>query len=476
MERTSLAAIAQVIWAKPPAGEVAPHLLASGVSIDSRTVKPGDLFFALPGQRVDGHEYVESALKAGAVAAVVSRVPEGFDPGEKADSVLLEVKDVLTALQDLAAWNRQRYNIPVVGVTGSTGKTTTKDLISAVLSRRFKTLKTSGNYNNEIGLPLTLMQLDGTHQAAVIEMAMRGPGEIAYLCSIARPSIGLITNIGHTHEELLGSQENIARAKMEILTNLPTEGWAVLNWDDLWLRKLAARTRGSVMFYSASGQPGIGEYEGEKITASDFRFAGKEGVRFLVRLGGQEQEVYLPVPGEHNISNALGALAVGHLLGMRLEEMAEGLSEARLSAMRLDIKEGLNQTTIINDTYNANPDSMRAALRVLSHLAAGRRVAVLGEMYELGDYAPEGHKIVGVEAARQGVSLLVTVGDLAGYITEGARSVGLPRERTAHFDDNRSAADYLLRELVPGDTVLVKGSRGMKMEQIVAALTEPPNS
>lgn len=467
MRSVSIQKLAQVIGAQPLAGRFSPELMVSGVSIDSRSVKPGDVFFALPGQRVDGHEYVRSAVGAGAAAAVVRRLPPGWEKDQQA--ALLKVEDVLQSLQELARWNRRQYELPVIGVTGSTGKTTTKDLLAAVLSQRFNTLKTSGNYNNEIGLPLTLLNLDGSQQAAVVEMAMRGPGEIAQLCSIAAPSIGVITNIGHTHEELLGSQADIARAKGELLAGLPPEGAAVLNGHDPWLRRLAEEYPGRVLFYGL--EKNRDEDAVFHVVASGIRSLGREGSRFWVRLLGQEGEVRVSAPGEHNVLNALAALTVGHLLGMTLGEMAQGLAEARLSAMRLDLRPGVGNTTIINDAYNANPDSMKAALQVLQDMSRGRSIAVLGEMYELGDYAREGHNIVGAEAVRREVSLLVTVGQLAEYTAQGALKAGLKPECSVHFADNQAAAEYLLKELRPGDTVLVKGSRGMRMEQIVDALT-----
>ncbi|MDH7478804.1 MAG: UDP-N-acetylmuramoyl-tripeptide--D-alanyl-D-alanine ligase [Syntrophomonadaceae bacterium] len=469
MRSLSIEDVAQIIGAKPLSGKIPPHATAAGVSIDSRQTVPGDLFFALPGEKTDGHEFVKAAFSAGAAAAVVQRHPPGLE--EMPAAVLLQVTDVLRALQELARWYRRQQVLPLVGVTGSTGKTTTKDLIAAVLSQRYCTLKTSGNYNNEIGLPLTLLNLSPQHQVAVVEMAMRGPGEISHLCSIAAPSIGVITNIGHTHQELLGSQANIARAKGELLASLPPQGWAVLNGNDPWLVSLAQQAPCPVLYYGLEEEPSEVMLQ---VSAGQIRSRGREGAVYQVRLPDQQGEVQLSVPGRHNVLNSLAALAVGYLMGMKLEEMAPGLTQARLTAMRLEIKSGINQTTIINDAYNANPDSMRAALRALRDLAGGRSIAVLGEMYELGDYAQEGHNIVGAEAVRQGVSLLVTVGRLASHIAEGAVAAGLDPGRSVHFGDNQAAAAFLRQELTAGDTVLVKGSRGMRMEQVVDALTEKP--
>ncbi len=446
-----------------------PHqnteMTVTGVSIDSRTIKPGELFFALPGERADGHAFVAKALEAGAAGAVVQQrvATESAQDlaGRLKPAPLLQVPDVLKALQDLAAWYRRQFCIPVIGITGSTGKTTTKDLLAAVLSPRFNTLKTSGNYNNELGVPLTLLQLTHKHQAAVVEMGMRGLGEIAALSQMAAPTLGVITNIGHTHQELLGTQENIALAKGEILESLPANGWAVLNADDPWQVFLGQRWGGRAFYYGL--QPNAGIY------VTDLRPEGT-GSRFKVHLREASGEVWLPVPGQHNAVNALAALGVGWLLGMHLEEMAEGLAKAQLSAMRLAINPGINATTIINDVYNANPDSMLAALRVLSDTAGSRRIAVLGEMYELGDYTETGHRQVGAAAARQGLSCLLAVGKLAEHIAQGAREAGMPKALVAAVLDNQQAIRLLEAYLQPGDVVLVKGSRGMHMEEIVSAL------
>lgn len=442
----------------------------TGVSIDTRTIKPGELFFALPGERVDGHAFVAQALEAGAAGAVVQQGVEIRSAQDLAGKInpapVLQVPDVLKALQDLAAWYRKQFSIPVIGITGSTGKTTTKDLLAAVLGFRFNTLKTSGNYNNELGVPLTLLQLTDKHQAAVVEMGMRGLGQIAALSQIAAPNLGVITNIGHTHQELLGTQENIALAKGELLESLPANGWAVLNADDPWQVFLGQRC-GVRAFYYGLQSTIAGIY------ATDLRSEGS-GSRFKVHLPQTAGEVWLPVPGQHNVVNALAALSAGWLLGMQLEEMAEGLAKAQLSAMRLAINPGIEATTIINDVYNANPDSMLAALNVLSDTAGSRRIAVLGEMYELGDYTETGHRQVGAAAARLGVSCLLSVGKLAEHIAQGAREAGMPKALVATVPDNQQAIRLLEAYLQPGDVVLVKGSRGMHMEEIVSALQPAP--
>lgn len=461
-----------ILW-----GQVLPAAEVCGVSIDSRKVQKGDIFFALPGEKTDGHAFVKSALQAGAVGAVVKHWPDNLDKSrlkEEADGVndlkstggplIIQVDDGLKALQTLASWYRKQFSIPVIGVTGSTGKTTTKDLIAAALSKRLSVLKTEGNYNNELGVPLTLLNLSDEHQAAVVEMAMRGQGEIAELCSIATPTMGVITNIGKTHQELLGTQENIALAKGELLESLlQVEGWAVLNNDDSWQHFLRKRYNDlKTINYSIK--------QSATIYARNIQLHGLIGSTFQVQLPQVEGEIQVPVPGLHNVYNTLAALGVGWLLGLHLEEMAAGLADIQLSSMRLEIKNGYRETTLINDTYNANPDSMRSALEVLSIAGGKRKVAILGDMYELGDYTEAGHLEVGKEVAKKEISLLVTVGKLAEGIAKGARKAGLADERVKAVWDKESAIKIVKEYLEPGDVVLVKGSRGMRMEDIIKFL------
>ncbi|NPV26573.1 MAG: UDP-N-acetylmuramoyl-tripeptide--D-alanyl-D-alanine ligase [Firmicutes bacterium] len=438
-----------------------PEARFCGVGTDSRQIQPGELFIALRGERFNGHAFVASALAAGAAGAVVSEQVEVA--AEDRGKPLVRVADTRQALQQLAQYYRQLFNIPVIGVTGSTGKTTTKDMIAAVLSERWLTLKTAGNFNNEIGLPLTLLKLTSRHQAAVIEMAMRGRGEIAALCQIAQPTLGVITNIGHTHLELLGSQANIARAKAELLEALPPDGVAILNGDDFQVREISRYAPGRVFFYGLE-QPA-------EIMARNIQLLGKDGSRFTVQIAGMTADVHLPIPGVHNVLNALAAVGVGYNLGLTLEEIASGLRKVRLSAMRLQIESGREGLTVINDAYNANPQSMKAALHTLVELADGRRtIAVLGSMFELGAYAGPGHREVGRLAAELGIDYLLTVGELAEQIAAAALEAGLPAERVEAVAKNEDAIVQLQRVLDPQDVVLVKGSRGMKMEEIVRAL------
>lgn len=427
------------------------------VSTDTRNISPGDLFMALAGERFDAHEFIGLAVEKGAAAVVVSRPPAGDLPVPA-----LVVDDTLAALQQLAAHNRRQFNLPVVAVTGSNGKTTTKDLIAAVLDRRYKTLKTTGNLNNHIGLPLTLLKLDETYGAAVLEMGMRGLGEIDLLAGLAQPTVAVITNIGETHLERLGSIENIAAAKAEVLNHLNAQGIAVLNGDDPWVRQVAGRFEGRALFYGLGAE--------NDIRAADYITVDGQNSVFTVHFQDRQAEVRLPVPGRHNVLNALAAVGVGLVTGLSLAQTAAGLAEAELTAMRLEVL-AAGSYKIINDAYNANPASTKAALEVLSGQGAGsRKVAVLGSMFELGARAEPGHREVGAVAVDTGVELLVTVGDLAEYIAREALAKGMAPGQVFSCADSGGALEVLRAGLRDGDVILVKGSRGMKMEEIVRGL------
>lgn len=456
MKNLSLEEIAGAVGARVT-GDAA-GVYCRRVSTDTRTIAPGDLFFALAGERFDAHDFISLAVEKGAAAVVVSRLPAG---GTVVPA--LQVDDTLIALQRLAAYNRRQFILPVVAVTGSNGKTTTKDLIASVLGGRYKTLKTTGNLNNHIGLPLTLLELDETYGAAVLEMGMRGLGEIDLLARIAQPTIAVITNIGETHLERLGSIENIAGAKSEVLYHLEPQGAAVLNGDDPWVRKIAAKFKGRVLFYGTGTE--------NDIRAVDIKTADGQSTAFTVHYQDRQAAVKLPVPGRHNVLNALAAAGVGLVTGISMEQIAAGLAGAELTAMRLEILE-TGTYKIINDAYNANPASAKAALEVLADQAGeSRRVAVLGSMFELGERAEPGHREVGAAAVQHGVELLVTVGDLAEYIASGAVAKGMAPDRVFRCQDNAGAMEVLRSRLKDGDVILVKGSRGMKMEEIVRGLT-----
>jgi UDP-N-acetylmuramoyl-tripeptide--D-alanyl-D-alanine ligase len=432
----------------------------TGIAIDSRKLSPGDAFVAFKGEKVDGHTFVPQVIHQGAAAVLISRdLP--LDELKGSQSAIIRIEDPLLAVQRLAAHERAQFHGPVVGVTGSNGKTTTKDMLAAVFKAQGPCLATEGNYNNELGLPLTLLRRTSEHRAIVLEMGMRGFGQIAGLCQIAHPTSGIIINIGHSHIELLGSQENIAKAKSELLEAIPQDGFAALQAADPWLRRMADRCRGRVLWYGLDGDT-------DAYATDIVRTEG--GTAFTAHVLGHTAKVQLPTYGEHNVLNALGALLIGAAHGLPLADMAEQLAQLEPASGRLRIVRGRDGRTIIDDCYNASPLSMKASLRVLHDIApAGGAVAILGDMFELGDYAEEGHREVGQFAAAQGVDVLVTIGPLARWIAEAAETAGCPQ---VFAFDQRDTAIKRLDDLLPsGSTVLVKASRGMQLEQVVQFLT-----
>lgn len=427
-----------------------------GIATDTRKIKPDDLFVALKGERFDGHDFVREAVKKGAAGVLASRNDIAVSG---LNTALIVVDDTLKGLQQLAGFHRQRFNIPVIAVTGSNGKTTTKDMISAVLSSRYDVLKTEANYNNEIGLPLTLLNLRPGHEAAVVEMGMRGKGQIIELAAIALPNIGVVTNVSETHIELLGSIDNIAAAKAELVQSIPQDGFVVLNADNDYVRTMNERTQARAIFY------GVESFACD-VKADNIRIEGT-GTVFALSYWGKFAEISVPALGKHNVYNALAAIAVGLELGLSIDEIKAGLAAFTATAMRLAVMKIANYT-IINDAYNASPSSMAAAIDTLTQLAEGRRVAVLGDMLELGHIAVEAHRRVGRKLADNGVDIVVTVGSLSRHIAEAAREYGVG---TAIACQNHDEAGSVLKEqLQPGDTVLIKGSRGMKMELLLKTL------
>lgn len=458
MPEYPLALVARIMDARvhgPSEGRV-----VLGAATDSRRLRPGELFVAVRGERFDGHDFAPAALQVGAPAAVVARgrVPPG--PG-----TYLEVEDPLLALGSFGAWHRNRFpQVRVVAVTGSVGKTTTKDLTAAAVGARLVTLKNPGNLNAEIGVPLTLLEITARHQVAVVEMAMRGPGQIRYLARLARPEVAVITHLGMSHVELLGSAEAIAEAKAELLDFLPAGGTAVLPADGEHAELLRSRVppdcRCLRFGFSADAEM-RGEYRGAAMGESG------AGSRFLV----EGAEGWIPLAGRHNVRNALAALAVGRALGVDLRTLLEGLASAEVSGMRMAVHRLPDGVLLLDDAYNASdPGAMRAALEVLGELAPGRRVAVLGDMLELGPASEEVHQKVGGYVAELRPDLLVAVGERAAGFVEGARAGGYPEGQIRRAAD-RGTALPLVRELLrPGDTVLVKASRGMAMEELVQGL------
>ncbi len=427
----------------------------AGAAIDSRRVQAGALFFALRGERHDGHDFIPQALAAGASGLVVSR-PLSDPP---AGVTVYHVTDTARALQLLAAARRGRHpHVPVVGVTGSVGKTTCKELVAAVLARRYRVLKSEGNLNTEVGLPLALLGLRDEHQVAVLEMAMFARGDIALLCRIARPRLGVVTNIGPVHLERLGSLEAIAAAKGELVEALPPDGLAVINGDCPWAQRLAARGPAPVVFYGTSPQCDV---QGEVLESR-----GLEGFSFRLRWRGREATVRSPMPGRHHLHGLLAAAAVGLALGMEWEEVVGALACAR-SDLRLRVLAGPRGSTVLDDSYNASPASVLAALDLLAE-TPGRRIALLGDMLELGEAALDGHRQVGAHAART-TDVLLVLGEMASVVAEAARAAGHGDVRLPA--DKEEATAMLARELGPGDYLLVKASRALALETVVEALT-----
>jgi UDP-N-acetylmuramoyl-tripeptide--D-alanyl-D-alanine ligase len=441
-------------------------------TVDSRQAIPGSLFVAMPGEHVDGHDFVESAFKRGAILAIVqkdlsNRVPVidlqgGFNPEVIATldgPFCLWVPDTLQALQKVAGYWRRKLNVQVIGITGSVGKSTTKELIAEVLGQRYRTLKNPGNLNNEIGLPLTLLSLSEGHERAVLEMGFYVPGEIEMLCELALPQIGVVTNIGTVHAERAGSVEAIARGKAELVQSLPADGWAILNHDDPLVRGMQENTRAHVFFYGLDPQADL--------WADNIDGLGLEGIRFELHYRGEVLHLRVPMIGRHSVQTALRATAVGLVEGLTWQEIIGGLrsstTQLRLVAMRSQ-----SGALILDDTYNASPDSTLAALTLLGELE-GYRLAVLGDMLELGPYEQQGHEMVGARAAEI-VDELVTVGERAKIIAQSARQAGLPKAAITEFEDVSTVADFLQQRLTARHVVLIKGSRGMRMDHIVSAL------
>ncbi|MGE5618640.1 MAG: UDP-N-acetylmuramoyl-tripeptide--D-alanyl-D-alanine ligase [Sphingomonadaceae bacterium] len=444
-------------------GEPVDERPITSVVVDSRHVAPGALFVALKGQKHDGHDFVFDAFVRGARAALVERIPNGSPtPMATRPLPMIRVRDSLAALQDLATYWRQRLDLIVVAVTGSVGKTTTKEVVAELLQHRFKVLRTEGNLNTEIGLPLTLLQATPRHQVAVVEMGMYAQGEIRSLARVARPDIGVVTNVGPTHLERLGSIERIAQAKAELVEELPERGLAVLNHDDERVRAMSTQTRAEVRFY---GLDPLSDFWADSVQSR-----GLQGIEFDLCRGEKWVHVRMPLLGLHSVHAALAAAAVGDHLGMSLEEIAEGLHEVSTS-LRLIVVAGINGSTIVDDSYNASPASTLAALNLLAELE-GRRVAVLGDMLELGSYAEEGHQRVGRRAADV-ADVLVAVGSLGALVGREALAAGKSEDSVFLASTNREAIQHLKRILQPGDCVLVKGSRGMRMEEIVEAIRCP---
>lgn len=465
----------------------------SEVVIDSRQAKTDSIFVALPGESTDGHHFVKQALQQGAIAAIIQQPVAPYDQGQtirvgqiNQEQLLsainnlplcIQVDDTLKGLQHLAAFWRSKFEPRVIAVTGSVGKSTTKELIWTVLSMRFNTLKSEGNYNNEIGLPLTLLKLKPDYERVVLEMGTYALGEIELLCKIARPQVGVVTNIEPVHLERLGTIERIVQAKSELVQSLPaqsdselepeTGGVAILNNDDPQVMVMADKTDARVFTYGLSPEADL--------WASDVASAGLEGIRFVFHYQDEAIHARVPLLGRHSVHTALRAALVGLAEGLVWEEIIVGLQSLPDSAqLRLVAVAGPNKSTLLDDTYNASPASTIAALNLLDDLAATKKIAVLGDMMELGSLEEEGHRKAGCRAADI-VDLLIVIGLRARFIAEEAQTCGLDSASIMELENNQIAIDYLRKILEPENVVLIKGSNSQNMGEIVSSLAVKHN-
>jgi UDP-N-acetylmuramoyl-tripeptide--D-alanyl-D-alanine ligase len=449
-------------------------MVITEAAIDSRLVIPGGMFVALPGERVDGHEFISAAFKQGANLALVQKDMSSLYPqidirnGRPISSLpnsdkpfCLLVDDSLKAMQQIARFWRRKLDLRVIGITGSVGKSTTKELVADVLSTKYTTLKNAGNQNNEIGLPLTILQLSEGYQCAVLEMGFYVPGEISFLCEIAQPQVGIITNVGTVHAERAGSQEAIAKGKAELVQALPAapRGVAILNYDDPWVRLMAEKTSARVITYGLDPRADI--------WADEIESLGLAGIRFRLHHKGETMMLKAPLIGEHSVHTILRAAAAGLVEGLDWGEIILGLKESH-SQLRLVAVHTSKGALLLDDTYNASPESDLAALNLLGTID-GRKIAVLGDMLELGPYEQEGHEKVGRRVAEV-AELLIAVGERAKIIAASARRSGMPGAAIQWCADAQPVISLLDDILRAGDVVLVKGSHGLRLDRITSAL------
>jgi UDP-N-acetylmuramoyl-tripeptide--D-alanyl-D-alanine ligase len=446
--KLALARVAEFVSGR--ASACSAESVAQGYSIDSRTIQPGELFFAVKGERLDGHDYVAQALDRGAVAAVVRKDQHSRYPAEAA---LLAVDDTLIALQTLAACVRRLWGKPVIGVTGSAGKTTTKEAIAHLLGHRHRVLKSEGNFNNHFGMPLMVLKLEPEHEMAVIEMGMSHLGEIAALAKIAQPSTGVVTGVAPVHLESFASIADIARAKYELIASLPSGGTAVLNADDEYVSQFGRDFRGHVVTFGLKPTADV--------SAANIQSRGLLGSTFDLLAYGLTQTIELPLLGMHNVYNALAATAVALEIGVSPSEVAIALSTLQPASKRGQIID-LRGVTVINDCYNSNPKALNFMVDALLSLSAQRRIVVAGEMLELGSKAEQMHRECGQHMAEKKIDQLVGVRGLAQAMVDEARKAGVAAEFVATPEE---AGAWLARETKPGDAVLLKASRGVKLER-----------
>jgi UDP-N-acetylmuramoyl-tripeptide--D-alanyl-D-alanine ligase len=432
-----------------------------GVSIDSRTLKKGELFICIQGERFDGHNFIKEAQDKQAAAIVLSDQSDmslirGKSP------VVIRVKNTLKALQELALFYRKKMPVKVIGITGTNGKSTTKEMTAAITEKKFKTIKTKGNLNNHIGLPLTIFHLSKTDEIAVMEMGMSAAGEIKRLAEIAKPGIGVVTNISEGHLVHLKTLKKVQAAKGELFDSLSEKEIAIVNADDPLVLELAKSVRAKVITY--------GIYKGADIKAENICPMDREGFKLSVNFSGTNIPMHIPFLGECNIYNALAAMATSWSLGITPDDIKQGLMKAKLLANRFEVSE-YRGVTIINDSYNANPRSMKEALKILAeYKCKGRRFFIVGEMLELGDLAEPAHKALGIEIAKYSIDYLVTIGELSAHVAKSAVAAGMNKKNTATASGHECAVAFIKKYSRSGDCLLVKGSRGSKMEEVVRRL------
>ncbi|MEJ6950939.1 UDP-N-acetylmuramoyl-tripeptide--D-alanyl-D-alanine ligase [Natronospora cellulosivora (SeqCode)] len=432
----------------------------SGVSIDSRSIDENEVFFAIIGEKFDGHDFIKDAIANGAVAVVVDRKINEVTE----DIAIILVDDTSAALQDLAKNYRLKLDgLTVIGITGSAGKTSTKDMLASVMSMRKKTKKTKGNLNNYYGLPLTLLDFEGDEDIAVLEMGMSDLGEIELLTDIAQPQIGVITNVGEAHLETLGSVENVAKAKSELISALPKDGLAILNYDNNYVRAMKEVYKGEkIIYYGLSREADI--------YADNIKTRMDGSIEFSVNYQEEVNDILLNRTGRHNVYNALAVIAVARHYNLTYQEIQKGFDKIDYSALRWDIKETSQGIKVINDTYNANPLSMRAAIEAVKDMDANNTILALGSMLELGEKEEISHRELGQFVASKNIDYLVTIGDIATGISNAAIESGMDDNRVINFNNKKDAAAYLEKISKKNDLILVKGSRGNKLENIVTKL------
>ncbi|HPO04092.1 MAG TPA: UDP-N-acetylmuramoyl-tripeptide--D-alanyl-D-alanine ligase [Bacillota bacterium] len=438
-----------------------PQTAVTGISIDTRTLSEGMAFFALKGEKTDGHAFLNDAARAGSAALIIEKEDILLSDFSCPDSTaIIKVDNTEQALQELAAWYLSLFDIRKIGITGSTGKTSTKEMLFYILSEKYKTIRNQGNYNNLIGLPLSVFQVDKNTEAAIFEMGMDRLGEIHRLAEIVRPNAAIITNIGVSHLERLGSRENILKAKTEICDFFKKDNTLIVNGDDDLLSK--NHSNGNYNFIS------VGKKEGSELRIAELKDLSEKGIEFCLITGNKRVKYCINSPGVHNSTNGALAVAAALLFDVSMEQAALGLARFFSSDKRLNIISG-NGIKIIDDTYNASPDSMKAALEVLSSAAGIRKIAILGDMFELGDEEEEFHRSIGEYASQKGINVLLSVGKNAKQISLGAQG---GKVKTFHFENKDMLIAALPQWIIEGDTILVKGSRGMEMDEIVKYLKD----